>query len=388
MLLSGLAALALAGWLYLLLARGGFWRCDQVLDRRTGGDGQAPEARIVAVVPARDEADVVGAAIASLLAAPLRPALQVVLADDGSRDGTAEAARETARLMGLEGRLVVLAVPERPVGWSGKVWAMANGLAVALERVPGASHVLFADADIRHDGEELADLVSFAVARRLDLASLLVRLSCHGLAERLCIPAFVFFFQKLYPFRRVNTRRAATAAAAGGCMLVSVEALRRLGGLQAIRGAAIDDVALAKAVKPDGPIWLGLAVGSESLRGYDGLGGIWRMVVRSAYVQLRRSPLLLCGTVLGMILLYLVPPVALLLAEGLARLAAAVTLVLQLIAYRPTLRLYGLPYLWGLTLPLAGLLYTLMTVDSALRHGRGRGAVWKGRLEAGVGGGQ
>jgi hopene-associated glycosyltransferase HpnB len=376
------AGLALAAWLYLLLFHHRFWRADQ----RLPAVAVAAAESVVAVVPARDEADVVGRAVASLLGQQVRPALRVVLVDDGSSDGTAAMARAAAAAAGAADRLVLVAGAPRPPGWTGKLWAMQQGVAAALRLDPAPRYLLLTDADIGHGPGTLAGLLAKAAEGRV-LVSLMVRLHCAGLAERLLIPAFVFFFQKLYPFPGINDPQSRIAGAAGGCMLVEAAALERAGGPAAVRGALIDDCALGRLLKRQGPVWLGLTRDSVSLRPYAGLGPIWRMVARSAYTQLRCSPLLLAGAVLGMLVLYLAPPIGLLLGllaggGALPWLGLAGWLAMML-AYAPTLRLYRLWPLWGLALPLAALLYTAMTVDSARRHWQGRGGEWKGRVDGG-----
>jgi hopene-associated glycosyltransferase HpnB len=274
-----------------------------------------------------------------------------------------------------------------PPGWVGKMWAVATGVRAAAARAPGARWLWLTDADVEHAPDTLRRLVAKGEAERLDLVSLMVKLHCASGWERLLIPAFVYFFQKLYPFPRINDPRARTAGAAGGCMLVRREALERAGGVEAVRGAVIDDCALGAALKARGPVWVGLAEREWSFRPYAGLHEIWAMVARSAYTQLRHSPWLLAGTVLGLSLVYLAPP---LLALGLpwhgslaAAALGAAAWALMAWTWLPTLRLYGLAPLRALSLPVAGLLYLGMTVDSARLHHRGRGALWKGRPGAG-----
>ena len=379
-------AAGLLAWVYLALLRHGFWRADQRLP--AAPDVAAPLPPVVAVVPARNEADVVGAAVTSLLQQRYSPELHVVLVDDGSEDGTAEAARASARRCRAEGRLSVLANPLRPSGWTGKLWAVHNGVRQALSQQPQPRYLLLTDADIRHDPDGLRALVAKAEGEGRDLVSLMVRLHCVRLPERWLIPAFVFFFQKLFPFPAVNDPERDTAAAAGGCMLVRTEALDRAGGIAAIRGELIDDCALARRIKANGSIWLGLAERTESLRAYDRVGEIWRMVRRCAYTQLGHSPMLLAGTVCGLALTYLAPPAALFGgvmggAWGMAAMAAAGWALMGLL-YAPTLRLYRLSPAWALAMPLTAAAYALMTVDSAWRHWRGRGGEWKGRPAGGL----
>jgi hopene-associated glycosyltransferase HpnB len=382
--LAIVAAAALAAWIYLVLFHGGFWRADQRLPRAGALPAPARWPEIVTVIPARNEAATIGAALESLLRQDYPGRLRVVMVDDGSDDGTAAAAGAAADALGAADRLTVLTAPPLPPGWSGKLWAVHNGLAAVPD---GTRYVLLTDADIVHGPDTVRRLVAKAESGGgFDLVSLMVRLHCASFAERLLIPAFVFFFQKLYPFPWVNDRGRRTAGAAGGCMLVRRAALARAGGIAAIRHALIDDCALAAAIKRTGPVWLGLADDSASLRRYPGIGEIWRMVARTAYTQLRHSPLLVAGTVLGMALLYLAPPLALaagaLAGDWLAAALGGGAYALMLLAYRPTWRLYrGADPALAL-LPVAALLYTAMTVDSALQHGRGKGGAWKGRTYA------
>ncbi|MEQ8701817.1 MAG: glycosyltransferase [Bauldia litoralis] len=372
------AGLALAAWLYLALFNGRFWRADQWLDPAGVTDGPLPA--VAAVVPARNEADVIGEAVSSLLGQDYAGPFTVIVVDDGSEDGTADAARAAATAAGRADRLSVIAADPLPEGWSGKLWAVHAGVSAAPAE---AEFLLLTDADIRHDPGNLSRLVAKARHDRRDLVSLMVKLHCEGFAERLLIPAFVFFFQMLYPFPWVNDRRSRVAGAAGGCMLVRRSALRAMGGIGAIRGALIDDCTLARRLKAKGPIWLGLTRRTVSTRSYGGIGPIWSMVARTAYTQLRHNPLLLGGTVLGMVLLYIVPLTALVagLALHVPLLAAlgGAAVALMLALYWPTYRLYGPPGAGFWLLPLAGLLYTAMTVDSARRHARGAGGGWKGR---------
>lgn len=379
--LGGLSGLALAAWVWLLAARGGFWRADQRLPDKTPELVRWPE--VVAVVPARNEAASVGHAIASLLGQDYPGRFSVVLVDDASDDGTAEVARRTGSAAGAGERLRVLAGAPLPSGWTGKLWAMHQGLAEAGKLAPDAVYVLLADADIVHAPANLRLMVGHAENKRLHLVSLMVKLRCESGWEKILIPAFVFFFQKLYPFPWVNDATRATAAAAGGCMLVRKETLAAAGGVERIRGALIDDCALAREIKARGPIWLGLAGTAASLRPYARLGDIWRMVARSAFAQLNHSIWALVGTFLGMFVLYVVPPFAAVYGwttgDAALTLAGAAGWGLMATTYGPTVRLYGLAFAYALTLPLAGALYALMTADSAVRHWQGVGGGWKGR---------
>jgi hopene-associated glycosyltransferase HpnB len=385
--LTIIAALPLLAWLYLVLLRGGYWRAAERLPDPPAVLEAWPD--VVAVVPARDEADAVGEAIASILSQDYAGRLDAILVDDHSSDGTGEAAATAAARAGRERRLTVIQAADLPSGWSGKVWAQAQGMAHADAHLPEARYVWLADADIAHGPETLRRLVAKAEAERRDLVSLMALLSCASAWERLLIPPFVYFFQMLYPFAWVNDPRRRTAAAAGGCMLVRREALARAGGLAAIKGALIDDCALARAIKKDGAIWLGLTETTRSIRPYQGLGDIWRMVARSAYTQLRHAPILLAGTLVGMALVYLAPPLALLSWPWHGRAEVAIfgglAWAMMTLSAVPTYRLYGLAPWRAATLPLAAALYASMTFDSAWRHWRGRGGAWKGRTHQGRG---
>ncbi|MFJ9522224.1 glycosyltransferase [Kitasatospora sp. NPDC101801] len=366
---------SLAAWVWLTLAQGFFWRTDQRLPAPVE-TGRWPE--VVVLVPARDEAEVLPVSLPSLLAQRYPGRARVVLVDDHSSDGTGELARRLATGGGLP--LTVTTPPPLPPGWTGKLWALRHG----VEQAGRPEYLLLTDADIAHRPDSLAALVAAAEGHRLDLVSQMARLRVETGWERLIVPAFVYFFAQLYPFRWSNRPGSRTAAAAGGCSLVRRTALERAGGIAAIRGAVIDDVNLARAVKrTGGRTWLGLAEQVDSVRPYPELGQLWRMVSRSAYAQLRHSPLLLLGTVLGLALVYLVPPVATVAGAvtGTWWVAAAGGAAWALMAgtFTPMLRYYGQPAAAALLLPFTALLYLLMTVDSAVQHWRGRGAAWKGR---------
>ncbi|MGW7024210.1 glycosyltransferase [Streptomyces decoyicus] len=370
---------SLLAWVWLLLGQGFFWRTDVRLpDRRD------PERwpTVAVVVPARDEAAVLPDSLPSLLGQKYPGRAEVFLVDDGSTDGTGALARQLAAARG--GLPLTVSAPGEPEpGWTGKLWAVRHGIALARDRV-APEYLLLTDADIAHDPDSLRELVAAARSAGLDLVSQMARLRAVTFWERLIVPAFVYFFGQLYPFRWVNRPGARTAAAAGGCVLLRREAAERAGIPDAIRHAVIDDVTLARAVKRSGgTIWLGLADRVDSVRPYPRPGELWRMVSRSAYAQLRHQPLLLLGTVLGLALVYLVPPVAL--AAGLADGDTAVAALggaawaVMCGTYLPMLRYYGQPPWAAPLLPFTALLYLLMTVDSAVQHYRGRGAAWKGR---------
>jgi hopene-associated glycosyltransferase HpnB len=382
MIISGVALLALAVWLYLIGARGAFWR-GVFDDDRIVANGPCPPVTVV--IPARNEAACVGESIGSLLAQDYAGELAVVLVDDDSHDGTAAVARRAAQGAGREGRLTVMAAEPLPNGWTGKMWALRCGIAAA-EAAGQPKYLLLTDADIAHAPDAVASLVARAEANGTVLTSLMAKLRCESLAERVHVPAFIFFFAMLYPFAWVARRDRTTAAAAGGCMLVRADAFRAAGGIASIRAALIDDCALAAEMKRQGPIWLGLTRRVRSIRPYPQWADFKRMVARSAYAQLNYSPLLLAATMLAMTLVFLAPPVLALAASGWPRLIGLAAWALMALAFQPTLRLYSLSPLWGIALPAIALLYMAYTVISALDYAAGRGGTWKGRVQANAAG--
>jgi hopene-associated glycosyltransferase HpnB len=379
----GLSALI---WIYLLLFRGGFWRSDQRFEPQTNRlELNAPFPQVAVLVPARNEADVIGVSLRSLLDQDYPGDLQIILIDDQSDDGTGDIARSLVASHPRGDRLQLLSGKPLAPGWSGKLWALQQGFLAtqSLENLP--DYLLLTDADIAHPADNLRRLVAKAEQDDRALVSVMVQLRCESNWERLLIPAFVFFFEKLYPFRWVNRPDRKIAAAAGGCSLVRRSALVQLDGFEAIRGALIDDCSLAAAIKANHRrIWLGLSTRTHSLRPYPDLDTIWTMVARTAYSQLFFSPLLLAGTIVGMSLVYLAGPIGFFYglvvdSPGLATLGGAVWLAMA-IAYWPTLRIYRQPRWFGVLLPLIGLLYGLMTIDSARQYYLGRGGAWKGRV--------
>ena len=363
------AALALLAWAYLLLAHGRFWQAGPMLVPAQ----PAASPPVDVVIPARDEAAGIEATLRSLLRQDYAGPLRIILVDDRSTDGTGALARALARAAD-DDRLQVIDGAERPPGWSGKLWAVQQGVARST-----APLVLLTDADIVHDPAHVATLVAKAERDRLDLVSEMVALRALSWAERALVPAFVFFFQLLYPFAAVNDPRRRIAAAAGGTMLVRRTALDRIGGIASLRGALIDDVTLARRVKAGGPIYLGHSGLARSLRPYPHAADIWRMVARTAYVQLRFSPLILLGTVAGLVLIWLMPPALALAGHGPARAMAALAWAGSALSFLPTLRRFGQSPLWALALPAIATFYLLATIGSAIDHHRGRGVVWKGR---------
>jgi hopene-associated glycosyltransferase HpnB len=388
-------AVAAAAWVYLVAAHGGFWRTGERLPPRQTQGGGASWPSVVAVVPARNEADSLPGTLPALLAQDYPGDFRVFLVDDGSDDGTAGVAAELGEKAARDGGAPLTVVPgrPRPDGWAGKVWAMAQGLAAAVDTgSAAAAYVLFTDADIAWAPTALRDLVRAAEDDDRALVSQMALLRAETAWERVIVPAFVYFFAQLYPFKKVNNPKSGTSAGAGGCMLIRAEALERAGGLEPMRGALIDDVALGTLLKTGGNrIWLGLTTDIRSDRPYPSLGSLWHMIARSAYVQLRYNPALLAGTLAGLLLLYAVPPagvVAALIAVGVGSTGAAVAVTgiagllgwgLMTASYLPMLRFYRLSPLRAPALPLIALLYAAMTADSARRHYSGRAVSWRGR---------
>ena len=388
---AGLSISAFLAWGWLTLFRGRFWATDQRLDvpkAREGGSWPG----VVAVIPARNESEVIGKTIPTVLGQRYPGPLSVYLVDDRSSDGTADIAKAAAREADKGFSFKVVTGKERPDGWAGKVWALQQGVEAA--KTVDHEYFWFTDADIANSPDVLVSLVARAEEEGLDLVSVMAKLHVSTFWDKLLIPAFVFFFGKLYPFRWVNDHEKSTAAAAGGCVLVRKTRLVEGGGLESMRDAIIDDCALARLVRgPEGRgrLWLGISQEVQSIRPYDGFRGIWDMVARTAYVQLRRSPVLLAGTILGMAWLYLGPPAAMGAGIGLAVVGVWDTPTWVLLVsgaggwglmsaiYTPMLKWYRLKRWWGPLLPIAGLLYTLMTLDSGRRSWMRRGGGWKGR---------
>jgi hopene-associated glycosyltransferase HpnB len=372
-----LAVLSLLAWGYVYWCHGSFWRADQRLpDVHTAPVVWPP---VTAVIPARNEAQHIATAVRSLFAQDYPGEFRLVVVDDGSTDGTAAMAERAA----VGDRLLVFRGMPLASGWTGKLWAVDQGVRTAIERWPDTVFLLLTDADIEHHATKLRRLVAKAEAEQRDLVSLMVHLRCQTFWECLLVPAFVFFFQKLFPFPRVNDPRRPEAAAAGGCMLVRAQTLAAAGGITSIRNQLIDDCALAARIKARAPIWLGLSEESRSLRAYGRLREVWTMVARTAYPQLRHSVSRLAITIAGMIVMYVTPPVALVVGlfsanVWLVVIGAAAWAVMAR-AFRPTLALYRLSLGWALALPITALFYMLMTIDSARQTWRGRGGMWKGR---------
>ena len=366
-------------WLYLIVGRGAFWLCGvRDTDRPSLDVPQWPA--VVAVVPARNEANHIAASIGSLLRQEYSGSFRIVLVDDDSSDETALIATRAAA--SAPSQLIVVGSESPPRGWTGKIWAVKQGIASAEELQP--EYLFLTDADIVHAPDTLAWLVKHARAGGFVLTSLMAKLRCESLAERTHVPAFIYFFQMLFPFSWVSKPDASTAAAAGGCMLVRADALENAGGIASIRNALIDDCSLAEKLKKVGPVWLGLTDRSRSIRPYDTLADVRRMIARSAYAQLRYSPLLLAATIAMMVLTFIGPPLLAIFATGLPRFLGIVVWLAMTISYIPILRFYRLSPLWSLALPGIAALYLYYTIISAYDHMRGRGGQWKGRIHAGA----
>ena len=371
-------AISLLAWLYLLLAHGRFWRVQRL------GAPQVPpvnlDGPIAVVIPARNEADVIGKAVGSLLRQSCAASLHIFVVDDHSTDSTAQAARQAANELSQAEQVTVLAGRSLPDGWTGKLWAVQQGIEQAQALHP--QFLLLTDADIEHSPDNLATLIALAASGDYDLASFMVKLHCRSLAEKLLIPAFVFFFFLLYPPEWIRDPQRQTAGAAGGCMLIRPAALERIGGIAAIRQEIIDDCALARAVKSTGgKVWLGVTTNTRSLRPYHSFGEIEHMIARTAFNQLRHSAWLLLGAIAGMTLLYLLP-LGMLASGGLILAALGGAAYLLMIAtYIPMVRFYELNPLWALTLPLSAVFYMTATIHSAMKFRSGRGGEWKGRAQ-------
>ncbi len=372
-------SLCLTAWAYLVFARGGFWMCN-VRDDAPIAAPQDGWPAVTAIVPARDEAEVIARSVRSLLRQDYPGRLSLIVVDDSSSDGTAEIARDAASTFEHGRSMTVITGSPPPAGWTGKLWALAQGVRMASRQDAAPAYLLLTDADIAHAPDTLSWLVAHAARGGYVLTSLMARLRCRSFAERFHVPAFIYFFQMLFPFAWVCGPHARHAAAAGGCMLVRADALQKAGGIESIRGALIDDCALATRLKAQGPIWLGLTRRVHSLRAYRTFADVCGMVARSAYAQLGYSPLALIATTVAMILVFILPVPFALLARGFSQAAGGAAWLAMAITFQPVLRYYRLSPLWGLALPAIASLYVLYTLLSAYQHMRGRGGHWKGRV--------
>ncbi len=376
----GIGAATVVIWVYLLLFRGGFWWLPY---RPMPVAANVPHRSVVAVIPARDETAVIGRAVASLLAQDYDGVLHIVVVDDQSSDGTADTARAAAASDASD-RLTICTGRPLPPGWTGKLWALRQGVEAARARQP--DYLLLTDADILHGPDNVRELVARSETEGYDLVSLMVRLNCRSPWEKLLIPAFVFFFFKLYPPRWVADPTRSLSAAAGGCMLIRAATLERIGGIDSIRHQIIDDCALARRVKSVGQVWLGPSAQTRSIREYRSWRTIWDMVVRSAFAQLGYSAVTLLLTVLGLGLTYVAPPLLILSPRPAAALCGAIAWLCMSVVFLPTLRIYDRSSFLAPLLPLIALFYVAATIASAVQFWRGRGGYWKGRFQASAGG--
>ena len=372
-----LATAPLLIWLYLLWCRGNFWRLTQ---RLAPASAEPPPRSVAVIIPARDEAALIGDSVGSLLQQQFHGRIDVIVVDDGSCDGTAEVALRAAAHIGAAAQVTVLAGSPLAAGWSGKLWAMSQGVEAATRL--GADYLLLTDADIHHQPGAVAALVAKAEAAQCDLVSCMVELRVETLAERALVPAFVFFFFMLYPPAWIASRRHRTAGAAGGCMLLRPRALEAIGGLASIRSELIDDCALARAIKASGGrVWLGLTRSARSTRPYGSFAAVGRMISRTAFNQLRHSYALLAATLAGLAVTYLLPPALLLSGDRALIACGAGAWALMSLAYAPVVRFYRLPLAWTLSLPAVAVFYGAATAHSALQYARRRGGQWKGRVQ-------
>jgi hopene-associated glycosyltransferase HpnB len=374
LLLSILVALI---WLYLLFFHAQFWRMDQL---RLCEPATAEPKRVAIVMPARNEADVIGRAVGSLLRQDFTGEIRLFVVDDNSSDGTANAARAAAGSLGAAEKLVVIRGSEPLSGWTGKVWAMQQGWQAARAFQPG--YVLLTDADVEHAPDNLVRLITQAERGSFDLVSVMVKLRCQTLAEKFAIPAFVYFFFLLYPPARVANPRSRVAGAAGGCLLIRPEILEKAKGFESIRGEIIDDCSLAAQVKKAGRrLWLGVSEETRSIRGYTTISNLRNMISRTAFNQLRHSSLLLIACIAGMALTFLAPLALVWAKDRTAGWIAASASIAMFVSYLPVLRLYRVSSLTAVTLPFAAIFYMYATACSAVNYWRGMGGVWKERTQ-------
>ena len=384
-----LTVLSLGAWVYLIFFRGNFWRVGETLPREAAARDHWPS--VVAIVPARNEASIINTTVKALLKQDYPGKLKIMVVDDQSRDRTGKVAMRAAEASESPIGFSVMAGSPPPAEWTGKLWALSQGVSKIAQSTPDADYYWFTDADIVHSKSCLRRLTQKAEDGDQDLVSLMVKLESKGIWELLLIPPFVYFFKKLYPFEWISNPSKKTAGAAGGCVLIRKTALENAGGIESIRNALIDDCTLADRIKKfgrpgGGKVWLGLTARSKSIRPYSGLSGIWRMVARTAYTQLDHSLLKLLGTVLGMFVVYMVPPLAVaswpLHQSDIGLYLGGTAWLLMSYTFWPTLRLYSMPIWLAPSLPIAAAFYTLMTIDSAFAHWRGKGGEWKGRTQA------
>jgi len=381
MVFAGVAAVSLVIWIVLTFFRGTFWQL-RAFDGDTAGNEQPQRwPRVVALVPARNEAETIARSLESLAAQDYPGEFQIIIVDDHSEDGTAALARSAMQHRGGADCVTILKAAALEPGWTGKLWALQQGMGKATTFAP--DYFWLTDADIVHASDTLERLVARAESQRLGLASFMVLLQVKTFPEKLLIPPFLYFFLKLYPPRWIADPKSRAAGAAGGCILLRRDALEHIGGISAIRGEVIDDCALARAVKQSGgTIWMGLTRKSISLREYATFGEIRDLIARTAFTQLDYSSLLLFGTVVGMMLTYFAPGVLSFDTQPLIGRMSLAAWALMTLTYLPTVRFYQLSPLWAPFLPLAAMFYSYSTVLSAVRCWLGRGGQWKGRAQA------
>lgn len=377
-LVAGITAIA---WAYLIVARGRFWTNPIRDEAAFNPPAQRPSVAVI--VPARNEAEHIATSIGSLVRQDYPGRLDIIVIDDDSSDGTGQIAEAAGE--GAARPVSVIVSRGLPAGWTGKLWALKQGIAAAEQRFR-PDYLLLTDADIVHTPDTVAWLTARAVSGGYGLTSLMAKLRCESLAERVHVPAFIYFFQMLFPFTWVKQLEAATAAAAGGCVLLKTDALRDAGGIDSIRNSLIDDCALARRMKAVGPIWLGLTERVRSIRPYASFADVKRMISRSAYAQLRFSPWLLTGAMIGLALTFIAPVPLAVFARGLPQYLGLTTWLVMALSMQPTLRLYRVSPLWGFALPGIAFLYTVYTLDSAYQHARQRGGQWKGRVHVNAAG--
>ena len=373
-----IAAIPLAIWLYLAFLRGNFWRLEE--DHL---EPKLPEKwpHVIAIVPARNEATTIARAVTSLLGQEYPGKFEIIVVDDHSDDGTAALARKAAEGAGSAARITIHSAAELPPGWTGKLWALNEGISAASGRVP--DFFWFTDADIVHAPDTLRRLVSRSETDSLDLASFMVLLQAKTFPEKLLIPPFLYFFLMLYPPRWIANPQKRTAGAAGGCILLRRAALERIGGLASIRNEVIDDCALARMVKKTGgKLWMGLTRTSISLREYKTFAEIRDLIARTAFTQLRYSSVLLIATLLGLFVTYWLPWILFFAGEDPAWLLGSTAASLMTVTFLFTVKFYNRWAIWALTLPFAAAFYGYATFLSAVRYWLGRGAQWKGRSQA------
>lgn len=365
-------------WLILIYYRGQFWRADYYIESVANPIQKSPE--IAVIIPARNEEHLISQSVSSLLQQDYRGTISLIIVNDNSDDDTFNIIETISE---HNNNVYVIDGKATPSDWTGKTWAMKQGVELAKKLFPHAEYYLFTDSDIYHHQTNVTELVAKAMNKNLALVSLMVKLRCTSNWERLLIPAFVFFFQKLYPFSWVNNPKKASAAAAGGCMLIKCNILEKTGGIEIIKGEIIDDCALAKCIKQSDRIWIGLTKSTKSLRKYNSLFDISLMVCRTAFIQLNYSFLYLIFTLVGMLVIYIVPLISIfigiLIAESLLTALGIMSLVAMSFSYAPTLKLYNRPVWEASFLPIAAFLYSVMTTFSAWQYLYGHPPTWRGR---------